>query len=62
MIYTVTVNPSLDYHVHLAAPIRRGEIARSAAETIVAAGKGVNVSVVLHRLGVQEFLDLDCVA
>lgn len=53
MIYTVTVNPSLDYYMHLDAPFSRGEINRAAEETVVASGKGVNVSVVLHRLGAK---------
>lgn len=51
MLYTVTANPSLDYYMMLTAPAKLGQINRSERETIVASGKGVNVSVLLHRLG-----------
>ena len=50
MIYTVTFNPSLDYIVrmdHFAA----GAINRVSYEHVLAGGKGINVSIVLHNLG-----------
>ncbi len=53
MIYTVTFNPALDYVVHLKR-CRMGEVNRSDAEEIQFGGKGINVSVVLHRLGVEN--------
>ncbi len=50
MIYTVTTNPSLDYYMELSA-FAAGSINRSQKETLVAGGKGINVSIVLARLG-----------
>lgn len=50
MIYTLTFNPSLDYVVQLDA-LRPGEINRATHESIIAGGKGINVSIVLHNLG-----------
>lgn len=53
MIYTVTMNPSLDYiaemeHLHL------GKTNRTAAEYLVPGGKGLNVSMVLKALGLKS--------
>lgn len=53
MIYTVTLNPSLDYIVRLPS-FTPGEVNRSLGETIVVGGKGINVSVMLHALGVES--------
>ena len=50
MIYTVTFNPSLDYIVRLDR-FTAGEINRVNYEQVLAGGKGINVSVVLHNLG-----------
>ena len=52
MVYTVTLNPSLDYVVHLER-LEKGALNRTQAEEIQCGGKGVNVSVVLSRLGVD---------
>ncbi|MCI6640372.1 MAG: 1-phosphofructokinase [Pygmaiobacter massiliensis] len=52
MIYTVTLNPALDYLVWLAS-LQEGEVNRAQKETIQYGGKGINVSVVLQTLGVQ---------
>lgn len=52
MVYTVTLNPSLDYVVHLER-LEKGVLNRTQAEEIQCGGKGVNVSVVLSRLGVD---------
>lgn len=51
MIYTVTFNPALDYAMHIDA-LCEGETNRSSAEYMQFGGKGINVSVVLSRLGV----------
>ena len=51
MIYTVTFNPALDYAMHIDALVQ-GETNRSSGEYIQFGGKGINVSVVLSRLGV----------
>jgi 1-phosphofructokinase len=53
MIYTVTINPSLDYIVTV-PEFRTGIVNRTAAEKINAGGKGINVSLVLHNLGIQS--------
>ena len=50
MIYTVTLNPSLDYIVRM-DKLTLGEINRADYEQIKAGGKGINVSIVLHNLG-----------
>lgn len=51
MIYTVTLNPAIDYVVRLAAPMQAGAVNRAAGEDYVLGGKGVNVSGVLAELG-----------
>ncbi len=50
MIYTITLNPSLDYVVGLKT-LRVGEVNRAKYEAIYPGGKGINVSVMLARLG-----------
>ena len=50
MIYTVTLNPSLDYIMDVPA-LRTGLTNRSVGQTIYPGGKGINVSVVLQNLG-----------
>lgn len=50
MIYTVTVNPSLDYVVEVNS-FELGMTNRTISEKIVPGGKGINVSVVLRNLG-----------
>lgn len=53
MIYTVTFNPSLDYIVRLADFVP-GAVNRTCGEQILCGGKGINVSVVLRNLGVDN--------
>ena len=50
MIYTVTMNPSLDYIVQLET-FEEGKLNRSIFEQIDVGGKGINVSVALKHLG-----------
>ncbi|MDO5142573.1 MAG: 1-phosphofructokinase [Eubacteriales bacterium] len=50
MIYTVTLNPSLDYLVHTDA-LRPGALCRTQGEALHPGGKGVNVSLVCAALG-----------
>lgn len=53
MIYTVTLNPSLDYFLsveHFAI----GKTNRSSEEVYRPGGKGINVSWVLHNLGLES--------
>ena len=51
MIYTLTLNPALDYAVYLPA-FAEGKTNRSVSEQLDFGGKGINVSYILHQLGV----------
>lgn len=53
MIYTVTLNPSLDYFVTV-QDFALGKTNRTASEQIIPGGKGLNVSMVLKNLGVDS--------
>lgn len=53
MIYTVTLNPSLDYLLTLDS-LSLGALNRSASDHFLAGGKGINVSQVLTTLGVPS--------
>ncbi|MBT2639505.1 MULTISPECIES: 1-phosphofructokinase [unclassified Bacillus (in: firmicutes)] len=53
MIYTLTLNPSVDYLVE-ADEIHLGSLNRSSNETKLPGGKGINVSRVLRSLGVDS--------
>lgn len=53
MVYTVTLNPALDYVMKVGS-LRYDDINRTTAEEIYYGGKGINVSVVLSRLGVEN--------
>lgn len=52
MIYTVTLNPSLDYLVCTDA-LRPGKLCRTSGEALYPGGKGVNVSLVCAALGLS---------
>ena len=52
MVYTVTLNPALDYEVCVDS-FRAGGLNRTQRENLHFGGKGVNVSTVLHNLGVE---------
>ena len=53
MIYTLTLNPSVDYIMELAS-FHKGGLNRSKAESAFPGGKGINVSRVLHVLNVES--------
>lgn len=53
MIYTVTFNPSLDYVVSV-EDFKTGTINRTKQELIFPGGKGINVSIVLSNLGIEN--------
>ena len=53
MVYTLTVNPSIDYIVSV-QNFSTGKVNRSASEKVLAGGKGINVSTVLNNLGVEN--------
>lgn len=53
MIYTITFNPALDY-IMVVPSCRSGEVNRTESEKIMAGGKGINVSIVLNNMGVEN--------
>ena len=52
MIYTLTLNPALDYRIHV-DNYKSGQVNRTSSEKILAGGKGLNVSTILHHLGIS---------
>ena len=52
MIFTVTLNPSIDLFYTLSCGVQPGAILRADTQTLRPGGKGVNTAIVLHRLGV----------
>lgn len=53
MIYTLTLNPSIDYIVHV-DNLEIGKVNRTSMDTKFPGGKGINVSRVLSNLGVES--------
>lgn len=53
MIYTVTLNPSIDYVVKLDS-LNTGDINRASEEYVYPGGKGINVSLILKELGYKS--------
>lgn len=53
MIYTVTFNPALDYVVQTSSFLP-GETNRAESEELQVGGKGINVSIILSRLGMEN--------
>lgn len=53
MIYTVTLNPSLDYIVAV-ENFRLGHTNRTSSELMLPGGKGINMSIVLKNLGIDS--------
>lgn len=53
MINTITLNPSLDYIVGV-DNFNIGSVNRSEKEIVYAGGKGINVSIVLKNLGIEN--------
>lgn len=53
MVYTVTFNPSLDYIVEV-DDFKLGLTNRTTSELMLPGGKGINVSIVLSHLGVEN--------
>ena len=51
MIVTFTANPSIDRTITLEGPLERGEVQRAVSAIEQAAGKGVNVALVLGNAG-----------
>ena len=55
MIYTVTLNPSLDYVMHTPT-LKTGLTNRSQGEEMYVGGKGINVSLVLKQFRQRRLL------
>lgn len=53
MIYTVTLNPALDYIVTVNG-FETGKTNRTETEMMLPGGKGINVSIVLNNLGIRN--------
>lgn len=53
MIYTVTLNPSIDYIVHLPS-LQMGDVNRIQEDFKLPGGKGINVSRILNQLEVEN--------
>ena len=53
MVYTVTFNPSLDYIVSV-EDFELGMTNRTSSELMLPGGKGINVSIVLNNLGIDN--------
>lgn len=53
MIYTITFNPALDYVVKV-KNFNLGHVNRSVGEKVYPGGKGINVSIVLNNLDVEN--------
>jgi len=55
MIYTLTLNPAVDYIVTI-KDFTVGQVNHIAEEKILPGGKGINVSIVLHNLGIDNII------
>ena len=53
MIYTLTLNPAIDYYIAV-DELKIGAVNRTKSENIGFGGKGINVSLVLKALGVKS--------
>ncbi len=53
MIYTLTLNPAVDYTVRV-NNLKQGQVNRTVSEQLAFGGKGINVSFVLKELGVNS--------
>ena len=53
MIYTLTINPSIDYVMEM-DELKPGKMNRSKSTYLLPGGKGINVSTVLKRLGMEN--------
>lgn len=53
MVYTLTLNPAIDYVMELEA-LKAGSTNRSCDEYALVGGKGINVSVVLKNFGIEN--------
>ena len=54
MIYTCTLNPCVDYYLSVEGELLDEEVNRASKEQFRAGGKGLNVSMVLDKLGIDN--------
>lgn len=54
MIYTITLNPSVDYFLEVDDSISEKEVNRANKDMFVAAGKGINISKLLNNLKIES--------
>jgi len=54
MIYTITLNPAIDYFITISGKLMTDEVNRGDHEIFRAGGKGLNVSRVLSKLGIPS--------
>lgn len=54
MIYTITLNPSIDYYVVVNESLMMTEVNRATNEQLKAGGKGINVSMLLSTLNIPS--------
>lgn len=54
MIYTITMNPSIDYYMNVNQNLIETEVNRSMGEQMKAGGKGINVSAMLNKYGISS--------
>lgn len=54
MIYTITLNPSIDYYLSITEPLSDTAINRADSVKMRAGGKGINVSIVLNTLSIPS--------
>jgi len=53
MIYTLTINPSVDYKIKI-DELKTGQLNRFEEHLFLAGGKGINCSIVLKNLGIEN--------
>ena len=53
MIYTLTLNPALDYVIHI-SKFKEGLVNRTEYEELLYGGKGINTSAVLSNMGIEN--------
>lgn len=54
MIYTLTLNPAVDVFNTISSPLQEEEVNRADSQTLKAAGKGINCSILLDTLKVRS--------
>ena len=53
MVYTITLAPAIDY-IQRVKTLKKGSFNRGYSDSMEPGGKGINVSIILKRLGVES--------